>query len=105
MKKYTIMLVCSAGMSTSMLVARMQKSAEKEGIDAKIFAVSANDADRHLASEEIDVLMLGPQVKFMKSNFDKKVEGKNINVDVIDMQDYGMMNGEKVLQRAIDLIT
>ena len=29
---------------------------------------------------------------------------KNIPVDVIDMRDYGMVNGEKVLQTALDLL-
>ena len=30
-----IMLACSAGMSTSLLVTRMQKAAEERGLDAK----------------------------------------------------------------------
>ena len=36
------MLVCSAGMSTSLLVTKMQKAAEAKGMDADIFAVSAS---------------------------------------------------------------
>lgn len=99
----TIMLVCAAGMSTSMLVSKMQKSATEKGIDADIFAVSANEADTNLASKEVDVLLLGPQVRFMKAQFEKKVADKGIPVDVINMQDYGMMNGEKVLNTALEL--
>ena len=49
MAKKTIMLVCSAGMSTSLLVTKMQKAAEAKGIDSDIFAVSASDADNNLA--------------------------------------------------------
>jgi len=41
MAKKTIMLVCSAGMSTSLLVTKMQKAAEDRGMEADIFAVSA----------------------------------------------------------------
>ena len=37
MAKKTIMLVCSAGMSTSLLVTKMQKAAEAKGMDADIF--------------------------------------------------------------------
>ena len=33
MAEKTIMLVCSAGMSTSMLVQRMKKAAEADGLD------------------------------------------------------------------------
>ena len=100
----TIMLVCSAGMSTSLLVSKMQKSAESKGLKAEIFANSANEADKTLRSKDVDVLLLGPQVRFMKSQFEKKVVEKNIPVDVIDMRDYGMVNGEKVLQTALDLL-
>lgn len=104
MSQKTIMLVCSAGMSTSLLVSKMQKSAEAQGVDADIFAVGASEVDNTLSSKNVDVLMLGPQVRFMKNQFEEKVEGKDIPVEVINMQDYGMVNGEKVLQAALDLI-
>ena len=77
----TIMLVCSAGMSTSLLVSKMQKSAESKGLKAEIFANSANEADKTLRSKEVDVLLLGPQVRFMKSQFEKqfKIINENFN--------------------------
>ncbi|EOT45557.1 MULTISPECIES: PTS sugar transporter subunit IIB [Enterococcus] len=101
-----IMLVCSAGMSTSLLVQKMQKAAEAKGLEADIFAVSSSEADGKLADTDhpIDVLMLGPQVRFMKGQFEEKVAGKNIPVSVIDMRDYGTMNGENVLNTAITMI-
>lgn len=103
MAKTTIMLVCSAGMSTSLLVTKMQKAAAEKDIDADIFAVSASDADNNLANKNVDVLLLGPQVRFMKDDFAKRVEPKGIALDVINMPDYGMMNGEKVLEQALKL--
>lgn len=102
--KRTIMLVCAAGMSTSLMVNKMKKSAEDKGIEADIFAVSASEADEYLANSNVDVLLLGPQVRFMKSQFQKKLEPLGIPLDVISMQDYGMMNGEKVLDLAIRLM-
>ena len=100
----TIMLVCAAGMSTSLLVSKMQKAAVAQGLDADIFAVSASEADAHLAKKKIDVLMLGPQVIYMKKQFEDKVAGTDTKMDVINMQDYGMMNGEKVLKTALTLM-
>lgn len=100
----TIMLICAAGMSTTLLVSKMQKAAMSKDLDAEIFAISANEADAVLAEKEVDVLLLGPQVRFMKSQFEQKVQDKNIPVDIINMQDYGMVNGERVLQAALDLI-
>lgn len=100
----TIMLVCSAGMSTSLLVTKMQKAAEARSVEADIFAVSASEVDSVLEKKNIDVLLLGPQVGYMKPQFEKKLQGKNIPVEKINMQYYGLMNGEKVLEEAIKLI-
>lgn len=102
--KRTIMLVCAAGMSTSLMVSKMQKSAESKGIEADIFAVSAGEADTYLDEKKVDVLLLGPQVRFMKAQFEKKVAPLGIKLDVIQMTDYGMMNGEKVLNQALKLM-
>lgn len=104
MSKKTIMLVCSAGMSTSLLVTKMQKAAEEKGMDADIFAVSASEADQQIETKTVDVLLLGPQVRFMKAQFEKKLEPKGIPLAVIDMKDYGMMNGPKVLEQAESLM-
>lgn len=100
----TIMLVCAAGMSTSLLVTKMQKAAEEKGVDAEIFAVSASEADATIQSKHPNVVMLGPQVRFMKDQFEEKLADTGIGVEVINMQDYGMMNGEKVLNRALEII-
>lgn len=98
----TIMLVCAAGVSTTLLVEKMQKAAENRNLDIEIIANSAEEADQILKDKEIDIMLLGPQVRFMRSKFEKKVQGKNIPVDVINMQDYGMVNGENVLLMALD---
>lgn len=98
----TIMLVCSAGMSTSLLVTKMEKAAEAQGLEAKIFAVAEAEASNHL--DEIDVLLLGPQVRFLEGNMKKKLEPKGIPLAVINSVDYGMMKGDKVLEQALGLM-
>lgn len=107
MAKKTIMLNCAAGMSTSLLVTKMKQAAQKDGIDTNIFACPASEADKYL--KEVDCVLLGPQVSYMKDDFETKVksagkDGKDIPLAVIDMQAYGMMDGEKVLKQAEDLM-
>lgn len=104
MSKSTIMLVCAAGMSTSMLVTKMQNAAKEKGLDAEIFAVAASEADKKLASQTIDVVLLGPQVRFMAKQFQEKLEPLKIPVEVINIADYGMMNGAKVLEQAVQMM-
>lgn len=99
MKK--ILLVCSAGMSTSLLVTKMQEAAKEQGVDAEIWAVAEAEAGANW--EKADVLMLGPQVRFLEGKIKAMVDGK-IPVSVIDMRAYGMMDGKTVFNQALELI-
>ena len=101
----TILLVCSAGMSTSLLVTKMEAAAKEQGVECKIFALPFSDAPRVL--EEVDCILLGPQVRFQKASIEKLAasrKGGVIPVDVIDMRDYGTMNGKAVLANALDML-
>ena len=49
-----------------------------------------------------DCILLGPQIRFEKENI-CKIAG-DVPVAVIDMKDYGRMNGEAVVQKAKELI-
>ncbi|MDE6376467.1 MAG: PTS sugar transporter subunit IIB [Ligilactobacillus sp.] len=100
MAEKIIMLACSAGMSTSMLVAKMQEEAKNRGKDYEIFAKSVADIDHQFETEKPDVLMLGPQVAYMKADVQKKCDAASVPMEVINMTDYGMMNGKNVLDEA-----
>ncbi len=100
MKK--ILLVCSAGMSTSLLVTKMEAAAKDKGIEVSIEAVAEADAKNKI--DDVDVLLLGPQVRFLLNKFKDLTVGKGLPVEVIDTVAYGTMNGEKVLNRALELI-
>lgn len=104
MAKQIIMLACAAGMSTSLLVSKMQSAAEAQGRDAEIFAVPVSEAEELAVEKGIDVLLLGPQVRFKEAAFKESLNPKNIPVGVIPMTDYGMMNGAKVLAFADELM-
>lgn len=104
MAKTTIMLACAAGMSTSLLVTKMQAAAKKQGIEATIFAVPVSEAKKQTEEQSIDVILLGPQVRFMLDEFKETFGEKQIPVEVIPMGDYGMMNGENVLKLAQGLL-
>ncbi|EHJ01756.1 phosphotransferase system lactose/cellobiose-specific IIB subunit [Clostridium sp. DL-VIII] len=97
-----ITLVCAAGMSTSILMARMQESAKKQGIEAKIIAMSEAKFEEY--EEPTEVLLLGPQIEYMADEMKEQYEPKGIKVAVIDMMDYGTLNGEKVLKDALALL-
>ena len=97
-----IKLFCSAGMSTSMLVTKMQAAAKARGLDVEIAAFPEATIERE--TKDCDVALLGPQVRFMLPAAKEVCEPKGIPVDVIAMQDYGLMNGAKVLDKALAMV-
>jgi len=95
-----VLLVCNLGMSTSMLVQKMAKAAEERGMDLTIDAKPVSVAEREM--DEWDVVMLGPQVRHQKGKLEAATD--HTPIVVIDMRDYGLMNGEKVLDAAIKVV-
>lgn len=96
MKK--ILLACNAGMSTSLLVSNMQKYTKEIGIEVMIEAMPVLQAEK--SWQDWDIILLGPQVRHVIGKFKETVQDQ-IPVLVIDMRDYGLMNGKNVLNTAL----
>lgn len=93
-----ILLVCSAGMSTSLLVNKMKAAAKEKGIEINIKAMSISECSSVI--DEADIVLLGPQVRYQKPQVDSLVKGR-VPVEIIDMRLYGTMNGKAVLEQAL----
>lgn len=97
-----IYLVCNAGMSTSILVRKMQEAVKKKGLDdIHVEAFSVEILDERV--DTADAVLLGPQIRHMLGDVKKIVNGK-CPVDVVDMRDYGMIRGDKVLDKALKMM-
>lgn len=92
-----VLLVCNAGMSTSILVQKMEMAAKEQNIDLTITALGFTQAEKVLKE------WLGPQVRHQLVGLEKAAEGQ-VPVEVINMRDYGTMNGANVLKRAIEIV-
>lgn len=99
-----IMLVCAGGMSSSLLVVKMQSYAKQTEGHYNIFALSSQEAVSYIKKTSVDVVLLGPQIGYLLNDFKKKLKDLNIPVAVIPMLDYGRMNGENVIKLAEDLM-
>ena len=93
-----ILLACSSGMSTSLLVNKMKESAIEKGIEIDIEALPISECSTVIDS--VDIVLLGPQVRFQKPQVDALVAGR-VPVEVIDMRLYGTMNGKAILEGAL----
>lgn len=97
-----ILLCCTAGMSTSMLVNKMRKAAVEKGFEGKIWAVPVSEVNNNI--DEADVMLLGPQVRYVLPDMQKTAEEHRIPVAVIDQMHYGLCNGKEVLKQAEKLV-
>lgn len=92
-----ILLTCYGGFSTSMLVRRMEEYAQANNIEVSIQAVPEDQ----VSSCDMDVVLLGPQIAH---RLEILKESLTVPVEVIDSYDYGTMNGEKVLKKALEML-
>ena len=79
-------LFCAAGFSTGMLVNNMKIAAAEKGLEAEIEA------------------LLGPQVAYTLDKSTAICDSCHTPIAVIPMADYGMLDGEKVLNLALSLL-
>ncbi len=98
----TVMLVCSAGMSTSLLVNKIRVNVINKGLDLKIIA--ASEAEARSLNYEVDVLLLGPQVRYLAEKLRDLLGEQGTKVSIIDSISYGTLDGEAVLNQALALI-
>ena len=85
MKK--IMLCCNAGMSTSLLVQKMQAEVANRGLDIEVEARPMNEA----------------QIGYTKGDFEKEAAGR-FPVEVINMVDYGRMNAAGIIDHCVSVM-
>lgn len=99
-----IMLCCSDGMSTSLLVEKMKLAAQARNISPEIWAISLALLPSYKNENQPDVVMLGPQIKYKLKSIIEMYKDTNVKVIPIDMRDYGAMRGDKVLDCAISAL-
>ncbi|MDN6195817.1 MAG: PTS sugar transporter subunit IIB [Atopostipes suicloacalis] len=102
MKK--VYLFCNAGMSTSLLASKMQGVADQHELPIEVKAYSDSKMEEIVQEKNPDVIFLGPQVKYLLDQTKEKYGDLGIPIEVINLEDYGNVNGERVLKRAIMLI-
>ena len=81
MKK--ILLLCDAGMSTSLMVKKMKEAAVKKGVEVEINALSIAKFQENLGN--YDVFLLGPQVKYKKAELAAVAETVGKKVEIINI--------------------
>ena len=92
-----VIMVCSGGMSRSMIVDAVKKEAAKENFDLEIVAVGTEAFENEIA--DYDLGLVAPQVRHRLDKFKKVGEAVNKPVDVIDPMGYTPIGAPKILKQ------
>lgn len=95
MKK--VLLICGTGASSGFMAKNVRKAAKEKGKDVDVKARSDSELDEYI--EEIDLLLVGPHLKYMLEDLKKEAKPYNVPVEIIKEEAYGSLDGEAVLNQ------
>lgn len=90
----TIIIECPE--APNMLIHNMEAAARDDGIEIMIHPVLKEDLNSWC--DKADVILLSPQERFEKHHIQETIR-RSIPIQMIDMIDYGTMNGRAVLDK------
>ncbi|MFO7172552.1 MAG: PTS sugar transporter subunit IIB [Bacillota bacterium] len=96
-----ILLVCAGGMSTSIVMKKLQKYSDEHGLGLEHIEARGLD-DYQEVYQKFDVILLGPQVSHKKAEIQKTVGDKPVGV--IAPADYALANAENIFKQVKQLL-
>ncbi|HEV2581780.1 MAG TPA: PTS sugar transporter subunit IIB [Ktedonobacteraceae bacterium] len=96
-----VLIVCSWGMSTSLLVEGMLAAAKQKNIVLTIEALSAGEYAAKV--DECDVVLIAPQIRHLRKSIEKLAQSAGKPVGLIEPFFYATMNGPAVLEQVLVL--
>ena len=93
-----VLLICAGGMSTGILMKKMEKYAEDKGIELKIDAVGMSAYED--SYKNYDVILLAPQVSYKKEELAQVTQ---MPIAVIAAYDYAIGNVDNIMKQVDEI--
>jgi PTS system cellobiose-specific IIB component len=100
----TALLICTAGITTGLLVKNVQNAADERGLDIHVYSAPAIIAEQAIQNQAVDALMIGPQSKYEIARLKDFLTYKAVPYKLISKENYEILDGEAVLEEIIALI-
>ncbi|SFH54795.1 PTS sugar transporter subunit IIB [Pisciglobus halotolerans] len=92
-----VLMVCSGGMSSAIVVKAIKKEADKQGIDMNIKAVGSGSVEDELKDGQYDLLLVAPQVKHQFDTFASYAKENNVPIEKVEPMGYTPIGAPKTL--------
>lgn len=99
-----IRLCCITGILSTLLVNKIIDAARLRQIEVDIKHIAEVNIKADLEKEDVDVVLIGPHMSYKFKKIKVICDSYNIASGIISMQDYGFMDGDKILTTAISLV-
>ena len=90
-----ILLICANGLSTSILMNKMQKWGKEKNIELEVKAVPMSEYLN--VYKNFDCILIGPQISYQYNEI--KANAIDVPVEKISPMDYGMSNVENIMKQ------
>ena len=90
-----ILLICANGLSTSILMNKMQKWGKEKNIELEVRAVPMSEYLN--VYKNFDCIFIGPQISYQYNEI--KANAIDVPVEKISSMDYGMSNVENIMKQ------
>ncbi len=97
-----VLIVCSWGMSTSLLVESMHSAATTSQYALTVEALSAGEYAAKV--DACDVVLIAPQIRHLRKSIEKLAASAGKPVALIEPFHYATMNGQAVLEQVQQLL-
>ena len=99
-----IVLVCTAGVTTGLLVNNMKEAAAQQGLEYDIQSVPAVLLEEIVQTNQIDALLVGPYSNNELDRIHAYLEAKAIHYKMIPVEMYETLDGEQVIELAQQIV-
>lgn len=101
-EKMKAVMVCAAGMSSSLLCTRISEAAKKEGINMEVLSLPSMTY-KEISYDDVDAILIAPQVRGQKVEVEQYVASLGLDLPVIQIgfQEYGLVKGDVVLKNLL----
>lgn len=90
-----ILLVCGTGASSGFMAKNIRQAAKVRGLELSVKA--RGDAEVEDYIDEIDLLLVGPHLKYMLHDLEDIAKPAEVPVRIIPEEAYGSLDGKAVL--------
>lgn len=97
-----VLIVCSWGMSTSLLVESMLEAAKARQLQLSVEALSAGEFTEQI--DTCDVVLIAPQIRHLRKSIEKLAWSAGKPVALIESFHYATMNGQAVLEQVVNML-